>query len=51
MMSVNRKFGVPISLVPVFLGKRGAVGTVIAGRPPHRPVRAALPHTVLIADT
>ena len=27
-----------------------AVGTVIADRPPHRPVRAALPHTVLTAD-
>ena len=27
-----------------------AVGTVIADRPPHRPVRAELPHTVLIAD-
>jgi hypothetical protein len=27
-----------------------AVGTVIADRPPHRPVRAELPHTVLTAD-
>ena len=31
--------------------KRVAVGTDIADRPPHRSVRAALPHTVLIADT
>ena len=31
--------------------KRVAVGTVIAGRPPHRPVRAGLPHTVLVLDT
>ena len=27
-----------------------AVGTVIADRPPHRPVRAELPHTVLTAN-
>ena len=27
-----------------------AVGTVIADRPPHRPVRAELPHTVLTLD-
>jgi hypothetical protein len=27
-----------------------AVGTVIADRPPDRPVRAALPHTVLTLD-
>ena len=27
-----------------------AVGTVIADRPPHRSVRAELPHTVLTAD-
>lgn len=27
-----------------------AVGTAIADRPPHGPVRAALPHTVLTAD-
>jgi hypothetical protein len=27
-----------------------AVGTVIADRPPHGPVRAELPHTVLTAD-
>jgi hypothetical protein len=26
------------------------VGTVIADRPPHGPVRAELPHTVLTAD-
>jgi len=27
-----------------------AVGTVIADRPPHRSVRAALPHTALTLD-
>jgi hypothetical protein len=32
-------------------GNRDAVGTVIAGRPPRRPVRAGLPHTVLVLDT
>src|ERR1017187_5452430 len=28
-----------------------AVGTAIADRPPHRSVRAALPHTALTLDT
>ena len=27
-----------------------AVGTAIAGRPPHRSVRAELPHTALTLD-
>ena len=30
--------------------QRGAVGTIIADRPPHRSVRAALPHTALTLD-
>ena len=29
---------------------QGAVGTIIADRPPHRSVRAALPHTALTLD-
>ena len=36
--------------LPVALGKLVAVGTVITDRPPHRPVLAALPHTVLTSD-
>src|SRR5829696_2666283 len=31
-------------------GRMIAVGTVIADRPPHRSVRAELPHTVLTLD-
>jgi hypothetical protein len=37
-------------LVAQSFGVSIAVGTVIADRPPHRSVRAELPHTVLTAD-
>jgi hypothetical protein len=49
----NQQVDVLVRLPKTFLGEKGkpvAVGTAIAARPPHRSVRAALPHTALTLD-
>src|SRR5215471_17060754 len=52
--AVHSQFDVrspPVSQPPLLVfSVLVAVGTVIADRPPHRSVRAELPHTVLTAD-
>ncbi len=43
-------FPLLFALCPMLCVTLIAVGTVIADRPPHRSVRAELPHTVLTVD-